>query len=86
MKKLILLLFMLICFTSFALAADMPERIIRYDYVVPTETIIIEPAPVEVITVMPVVPVEPVPVCWYEPDPYTFLGEVFGYDYYYVCR
>lgn len=24
--------------------------------------------------------------CWLQPDPYTFLGEIFGYDYMYVCR
>lgn len=86
MKTLILSLFMLICFATFALAADMPEPIVRYEYVVPTETIIVQPAPIEVIEVAPVVTVAPVPVCWYQPDPYTFLGEIFGYDYYYVCR
>ncbi len=24
--------------------------------------------------------------CWLQPDPYTFLGEIFGYDYIYVCQ
>ncbi len=24
--------------------------------------------------------------CWYQLDPYTFLGDIFGYDYDYVCR
>lgn len=24
--------------------------------------------------------------CWMQPDPYTFLGEIFGYDYIYVCQ
>lgn len=26
------------------------------------------------------------PVCSWYPDPYTFLGDIFGYDYYPVCR
>lgn len=24
--------------------------------------------------------------CWYQLDPYTFMGEIFGYDYDYFCR
>lgn len=24
--------------------------------------------------------------CWYQLDPYTFLGDIFGYDYDYFCR
>ena len=24
--------------------------------------------------------------CWYQADPYTFLGDVFGYDYDLICR
>lgn len=26
------------------------------------------------------------PNCWLQPDPYTFLGDIFGYDYIYMCQ
>lgn len=32
------------------------------------------------------VPLPPASRCWLQPDPYTFLGEIFGYDYIYICQ
>ena len=47
--------------------------------VVQEQIIVQQPVPVPV-------PVPVPPVCYWVPDPYTFLGEVFGYDYYQVCQ
>lgn len=59
------------------------------------------PVVVAPVTTVPVMPVEPVGVvvgapivypsapimnCAWYPDPYTFLGEIFGYDYIQVCQ
>ena len=44
-------------------------------------------APVGVVVSAPIVyPLTPVMNCAWYPDPYTFLGEIFGYDYIQVCQ
>lgn len=51
--------------------------------------VVVNPPPVvvqEQVIIQQPVPMPPPPVCYWVPDPYTFLGDVFGYDYYQVCQ
>lgn len=70
------------------------KKVVR-PVVLPTIPVAVAPAPVVVGAVPagpgPISSVIPVPVyarppvCGYYPDPYTFLGDIFGYDIVYGC-
>jgi len=53
--------------------------------VAPMEAPIIAPSPGIFMEGPIVYPAAPMNCAWY-PDPYTFLGEIFGYDYIQVCQ
>lgn len=58
-----------------------------YYYPAPIVTYSVPVAPPVVVETVPVMPVPVAPVqCWWQADPYSFIPEIFGYDYVQYCR